>query len=69
MFHLTTHALFKALLFLGAGSIIHAVHSNSMLDMGGLRKYMPITFITFGIAWLAICGFPDFQDSLVRTKY
>ena len=58
MFHLFTHAFFKALLFLGAGSIIHAVHSNDMRDMGGLRKYMPITFWTFLIGWLAICGFP-----------
>ena len=47
MFHLFTHAMFKALLFLGAGSIIHAVHSNEMSAMGGLRKYMPITHITF----------------------
>jgi len=58
MFHLFTHAMFKALLFLGAGSIIHAVHSNYMQDMGGLRKYMPITHITFLIAALAISGIP-----------
>ncbi len=58
MFHLFTHALFKSLLFLGAGSIIHAVHSNYMQDMGGLRKYMPITHITFLIATLTISGFP-----------
>jgi len=58
MFHLFTHAMFKALLFLGAGSIIHAVHSNYLKDMGGLRKYMPITNITFLIAALAIAGFP-----------
>ena len=56
MFHLFTHAMFKALLFLGAGSIIHAVHSNEMSAMGGLRKYMPITHITFLIACLAIAG-------------
>ena len=56
MFHLFTHAMFKALLFLGAGSIIHAVHSNEMRAMGGLRKYMPITHITFLIACLAIAG-------------
>ncbi|HPM13110.1 MAG TPA: NADH-quinone oxidoreductase subunit L [Bacteroidales bacterium] len=68
MFHLTTHAMFKALLFLAAGSIIHAVHSNSMLDMGGLRKYMPITFITFGIAWLAICGFPGFSGFFSKDE-
>ncbi|RXP44569.1 NADH-quinone oxidoreductase subunit L [Lutibacter sp. HS1-25] len=56
MFHLFTHAMFKALLFLGAGSVIHAVHSNYLQDMGGLRKYMPITNITFLIAALAISG-------------
>jgi len=58
MFHLFTHAMFKALLFLGAGSIIHAVHSNNMFDMGGLRKYLPITHITFLIACLTISGVP-----------
>jgi NADH-quinone oxidoreductase subunit L len=58
MFHLFTHAFFKALLFLGAGAIIHAVHSNVMQDMGGLRKYMPITHITFLIACLTIAGVP-----------
>jgi NADH-quinone oxidoreductase subunit L len=58
MWHLFTHAMFKALLFLGAGSVIHAVHSNLMKDMGGLRKYMPITNITFLIAALSISGFP-----------
>ena len=56
MFHLFTHAMFKALLFLGAGSVIHAVHSNYLKDMGSLRKYMPITHITFLIAALAISG-------------
>ena len=56
MFHLFTHAMFKGLLFLGAGSVIHAVHSNYLKDMGGLRKYMPITNITFLIAALAISG-------------
>ncbi len=56
MFHLFTHAMFKALLFLGAGSIIHAVHSNEMSAMGGLRRYMPITHITFLVACLAIAG-------------
>ncbi len=60
MFHLFTHAMFKALLFLGAGSVIHAVHSNLITDMGGLRKYMPITNITFLIAALAIAGVPPF---------
>ena len=56
MFHLFTHAMFKALLFLGAGCIIHAVHSNEMSAMGGLRKYMPLTHITFLVACLAIAG-------------
>ena len=56
MFHLFTHALFKALLFLGAGCIIHAVHSNEMSAMGGLRRYMPVTHATFLIACLAIAG-------------
>lgn len=58
MFHLFTHAMFKALLFLGAGSIIHAVHSNLMTEMGGLRKHLPITHITFLIACLTISGMP-----------
>lgn len=60
MFHLFTHAFFKALLFLGAGVVIHAVHSNDMTDMGGLRKALPITNITFLIACLAIAGVPPF---------
>ncbi len=58
MFHLFTHAMFKALLFLGAGAIIHAVHSNFMTDMGGLRKHLPITHLTFLIACLTIAGVP-----------
>jgi NADH-quinone oxidoreductase subunit L len=58
LFHLFTHAFFKALLFLGAGSVIHAVHSNDMRDMGGLRKAMPITFWTFLIGGLALAGIP-----------
>jgi NADH-quinone oxidoreductase subunit L len=60
MFHLTTHAFFKALLFLGAGAIIHAVHTNEMEGMGGLRKSMPITHITFLLGCLAIAGIPPF---------
>ena len=56
MFHLFTHAMFKALLFLGAGCIIHAVHSSEMSAMGGLRRYMPVTHATFLIACLAIAG-------------
>ncbi len=58
MFHLFTHAFFKALLFLGAGSVIHAVHSNDVADMGGLRKKMPLTHATFLIATIAIAGVP-----------
>ena len=61
MFHLFTHAMFKACLFLGAGCIIHAVHSNEMSTMGGLRKYMPVTHITFLISCLAIAGIPFFS--------
>jgi len=59
--HLTTHAAFKACLFLGSGSIIHAVHSQDIQEMGGLRKKMPITFVTFLIATLAISGVPGFS--------
>lgn len=55
-FHLFTHAFFKALLFLGAGSVIHSVHTQNIFEMGGLRKKMPITFITFLIASLALAG-------------
>jgi NADH-quinone oxidoreductase subunit L len=74
MFHLFTHAMFKALLFLGAGSVIHAVHSNYLKDMGGLRKYMPITNITFLIAALAIAGVPPFagfwsKDEILVAAY
>jgi NADH-quinone oxidoreductase subunit L len=58
LFHLMTHAFFKALLFLGSGSVIHAVHSQEMPEMGGLKKKMPITFWTFLIATLAISGVP-----------
>ncbi len=58
MFHLFTHAMFKALLFLGAGAVIHYVHSNEMKDMGGLRKKLPITHFTFLVACLAIAGVP-----------
>ncbi len=60
MFHLFTNAFFKALLFLGAGAVIHAIHSNEMKDMGGLRKSLPITHITFLLACLAIAGIPPF---------
>src|SRR5207302_1925926 len=56
IFHLFTHAFFKALLFLGSGSLIHAVHSNNMSEMGGLRKRMPTTFWTFIVGSLALAG-------------
>ncbi len=68
MFHLFTHAMFKALLFLGAGSVIHYVHSNDMKDMGGLRKLMPVTHITFLIACLAIAGIPPFAGFFSKEE-
>ena len=68
MFHLFTHAMFKALLFLGAGAVIHYIHSNEMKDMGGLRKYLPITHITFLIACLAISGVPPFAGFFSKEE-
>lgn len=68
MFHLFTHAMFKALLFLGAGAVIHYVHSNEMKDMGGLRKLMPITHITFLVACLAIAGIPPFAGFFSKEE-
>ena len=68
MFHLFTHAFFKSLLFLGAGAVIHLVHSNDMKDMGGLRKYMPITHISFLIACLAIAGVPPFAGFFSKEE-
>jgi len=59
MFHLITHAFFKALLFLGAGSVIHGCHEEQDIRrMGGLNKFMPITFATYAVGMLALCGFP-----------
>ena len=59
IFHVMTHAFFKALLFLGSGSVIHGMHhEQDMRRMGNLRKYMPITFVTMVTGWLAICGIP-----------
>ena len=74
LFHLFTHAFFKSLLFLGAGAIIHYVHSNEMEDMGGLRKHMPITHISFLIACLAISGIPPFagffsKEAILHAAY
>ena len=61
MFHLITHAFFKALLFLGAGSVIHGCHEEQdVRRMGGLRADMPLTFVTYAIGMLALCGFPLF---------
>jgi len=68
MWHLFTHAMFKALLFLGAGSVIHAVHSNFMKDMGGLHKYMKITSITFLVAALSISGVPGFSGFFSKDE-
>jgi len=68
MFHLFTHAMFKALLFLGAGAVIHYIHVNEMKDMGGLRKYLPITHITFLIACLAISGIPPFAGFFSKEE-
>jgi len=73
IFHLMTHAFFKALLFLGAGSVIIAMHHDQdMRNMGGLRKYMPITYITMVIGGLALCGIPPFagffsKDSIIEA--
>ncbi len=75
IFHLMTHAFFKALLFLGAGSIIHGLAGEQDLrHMGGLRKAMPITFVTLGIASLAISGIPGFsgffsKDAILSAAY
>ena len=75
IFHLITHAFFKALLFLGAGSVIHAMGGiQDMRKMGNLRKYMPVTFYTFLIAGLAISGIPGFagffsKDEILASSY
>ncbi len=59
IFHLTTHAFFKALLFLGSGAVIHALHhEQDMMKMGGLRKYLPVTYVVFLCGWVAIAGVP-----------
>ncbi len=68
MFHLFTHAMFKGLLFLGAGAIIHAVNSNEKMQMGGLRRYMPVTHATFLIACLAIAGIPPFSGFFSKDE-
>jgi NADH-quinone oxidoreductase subunit L len=68
MFHLFTHAFFKSLLFLGAGAVIHFVHSNDMRDMGGLRRLMPLTHISFLIGCLAIAGVPPFAGFFSKEE-
>ena len=74
MFHLVTHACFKALLFLGSGSVIHAVAVQDMRKMGGLARFMPITAFTFLVATLSISGIPPFagfwsKDPIIATAY
>jgi NADH-quinone oxidoreductase subunit L len=74
LFHLFTHAFFKALLFLGAGSVIHAVHTNDMSEMGGLRRSMPVTFWTFLIGAAALSGIPPLagfwsKDEIISTAF
>lgn len=68
MFHLFTHAIFKALLFLCAGAVIHYVHSNDMKDMGGLARQLPITHLSFLIACLAIAGVPPFSGFFSKEE-
>jgi NADH-quinone oxidoreductase subunit L len=68
LFHLFTHAFFKSLLFLGAGAIIHFVHSNDLKDMGGLRKLMPVTHMAFLVACLAIAGVPPFAGFFSKEE-
>jgi NADH-quinone oxidoreductase subunit L len=69
IFHVMTHAFFKALLFLGSGSVIHGMHhEQDMRRMGGLKKYMPVTFITMLIGWLAISGIPIFAGFFSKDE-
>ena len=68
-FHLMTHAFFKALMFLGSGSVIHAMHEEQdVRKMGGLRKYLPITHFTFLLGWLAIIGIPPFAGFFSKDE-
>src|SRR3954469_7587974 len=76
MFHLITHAFFKALLFLGAGSVIHGCHEEQDIrKMGGLRKYMPLTFATYAAGTMALCGVPFFfsgfwsKDEILHSAF
>src|SRR5438477_2831075 len=69
VFHVLTHAFFKALLFLGSGSVIHGMnHEQDMRRMGGLRKYMPVTFVTMLAGWLAISGVPIFAGFFSKDE-
>lgn len=69
MFHLMTHAFFKALMFLGSGSVIHGMHEEQdVRKMGGLKKYMPITHLTFVLGWLAIIGMPPFAGFFSKDE-
>ena len=69
MFHLMTHAFFKALMFLGSGSVIHAMHEEQDIrKMGGLKKYLPITHFTFLMGWLAIIGMPPFAGFFSKDE-
>lgn len=69
MFHLVTHAFFKALLFLGAGSVIHALHGEQDIrKMGGLKKFLPVTWITFAIGTIAISGIPPFSGFFSKDE-
>ncbi len=68
MYHLTTHAFFKALLFMGAGCVIHALHTNDIRQMGDLRRAMPVTFWTFAAAGLALCGIFPFSGFFSKDE-
>ncbi len=69
VFHVITHAFFKALLFLGAGSVIHGMHEEQNIwKMGGLKSKMPKTFLTFAVGWLAICGIPPFSGFFSKDE-
>jgi len=69
VFHVITHAFFKALMFLGAGSVIHGMHEEQDIwKMGGLKSKMPITYLTFFAGWLAICGLPPFSGFFSKDE-
>jgi len=68
LFHLTTHAFFKSLLFLGAGVIIHAAHTQDMREMGGLARHLPVTTVTFTVGALALAGVPPFAGFFSKDE-